>query len=290
MNWDDLRYFVALARAGSLSAAARHLNAEHTTVARRVAALEATLHTKLFERAAKGYRLTAQGEEFAALAYRIEGEVLGIERLADASDAGVAGVVRVSAPPAIASYYLTEKLALLRQAYPRIIVELIGDSLAANLSRRDADIAVRLSQPEDGAMVARRVGAIAHALYGAKAYLAATSDRDRQYLGYDESLEHVAQQQWVLSLAAHRTLVFRSNELACLHRAIVAGVGLGALPRFMGDPDERLQRVPMRNEAEATREVWLLVHSDLRRSPRIRVVLDHLAAQVVADRLVLDPS
>ena len=290
MNWDDLRYFVALARAGSLSAAARNLKTEHTTVARRVAALEASLAVKLFERAAKGYRLTAQGEEFAELAYRIEGGVFGIERLADASDAGIAGVVRVSAPPAIASYYLTEKLALLRQAYPGIIVELIGDSRAANLSRREADIAVRLFQPEDGAMVGRRIGAFAHGLYGAKPYLAATSDGDRQYLGYDDSLEHVPQQQWVLSLAAPRALAFRSNELACLHQAIVAGVGLGALPRFIGDADERLQRVPMRNEAEATREIWLLVHSDLRRSPRVRVVLDHLAAHVLADRYILDPG
>ncbi len=104
MNWDDLRYFVALARAGTLSAAARNLKAEHTTVARRVAALETSLGTKLLERATKGYRLTAQGEEFAALAYRIEGEVLGIERLAAARDAAVTGTVRVSAPPAIASY------------------------------------------------------------------------------------------------------------------------------------------------------------------------------------------
>jgi DNA-binding transcriptional LysR family regulator len=290
VNWDDLRYFVALARAGSLSAAARNLKAEHTTVARRVAALEASLRAKLFERAAKGYRLTAQGEEFAALAYRIEGEVLGIERRADASDASVAGVVRVSAPPAIASYYLTEKLALLRQAYPGIIVELMGDRLAANLARREADIAMRLFQPEQGAMVARRVGAFAHGLYGAKPYLAATSDGDRQYLGYDDSLEHVPQQQWVLSLAGPRALVFRSNELACLHQAIVAGVGLGALPRFIGDSDERLQRVPMINEAEATREIWLLVHPDLRGSPRVRVVLEHLAAQVLADRFLLDPS
>jgi DNA-binding transcriptional LysR family regulator len=290
MNWDDLRYFVALARAGTLSAAARNLKAEHTTVARRVAALEASLGAKLFERVAKGYRLTVQGEEIAELAYRIEGEVFGIERLADASDAGIAGVVRVSAPPAIANYYLTEKLALLRQAYPGIIVELIGDSRSANLSRREADIAVRLFQPEDGDMVGRRIGAFAHGLYGAKPYLAATSDSDRQYLGYDDSLEHVPQQQWVLSLAAPRALAFRSNELACLHQAIVAGVGLGALPRFIGDSDERLQRVPMKNEAEATREIWLLVHSDLRRSSRVRVVLDHLAAQVLADRFILDPG
>ena len=289
MKWDDLRYFVALARAGSLSAAARNLKAEHTTVARRVAALEVSLGAKLFERAAKGYRLTVQGEEFAELAYRIEGEVFGIERLADASDAGIAGVVRVSAPPAIASYYLTERLALLREAYPGIIVELIGDSRAANLSRREADIAVRLFQPEDGDMVGRRIGAFAHGLYGAKSYLAATSDGDRQYLGYNDSSSTFPNSNGCCR-SLRPALAFRSNELACLHQAIVAGVGLGALPRFIGDSDERLQRVPMRNEPRATREIWLLVHSDLRRSSRVRVVLDHLAAQVLADRFILDPS
>ena len=290
MNWDDLRYFVALARAGSLSAAARNLKAEHTTVARRVAALETALGAKLFERAAKGYRLTVQGKEFAELAYRIEGEVFGIERLADASDAGIAGVVRVSAPPAIASYYLTEKLALLREAYPGIIVELIGDSRAANLSRREADIAVRLFQPEDGDMVGRRIGAFAHGLYGAKSYLAATSDGDRQYLGYDDSLEHVPQQQWVLSLAAPHALAFRSNELACLHQSIVAGVGLGALPRFIGNSDERLQRVPMR--ARSRGDSRNLAAGALRLAPVVTCSgrSRYLAAQVLADRSILDPS
>lgn len=290
MDWGDLRYFLALAREGSLSGAARKLGAEHTTVSRRVAALEASLGIRLFDRAPRGFQLTPEGEEIAELAHRIEDKVFGIERLADASDVGVQGVVRISAPPAIASYYLTLRLVSLKRKHPGIQLELIGDSRAASLSRREADIAVRLSRPEESAMVARRVGAVAHGLYGARTYLAETTPEQRAYIGYDESLGHVAQQQWILALCGGHPLAFRSNELACLHQAAAAGAGLAALPRFIGDTDPRLERVAVDGAESATREVWLLVHADLRKSPRVRVVLDHIAAAFEADRALLDPQ
>ncbi len=289
MDWGDLRYFVALARAGSLSGAARALGTEHTTVARRVAALEASLGRRLFDRSARGVSLTADGEGIAELAYRIEDQVFGIERLAEAGDTEQQGVVRLSAPPFFAVYYLMQHLAGLRARHPGVLLEVSGEQVAVSLSRREADIALRLVRPEGGTALARRIGTVAYGLYGAAAYLAATPPERRDYVGYDDSLDHVPQQRWVRTLAGDRPLVVRSNTQTILHRAVATGLGLGALPRFVGDGDPRLQRVPVDMPA-ATRDIWLLVHPDLARSPRVRLVLDHVAERVLADRRRLDPA
>lgn len=290
MDWNDLRFFIALSREGSLSAAARRLGVEHTTVSRRVSALETSLGIKLFEKSEKGFQLTAEAAEITELAYRIEDEAFGIERLASADRSAVHGVVRISAPPTVASYYIAPRLAVLRQEWPNIQVELIGERRSANLSRREADIAIRLSAPEGNSMVARRVGSIAHALYGSKEYVGRTPPDALEYVGYDAALDHVAQQQWLLSLARGRPLAFRSNELACLHQAVAAGLGLGVLPRFIGDVDARLLRLPTEDASESTRELWLMLHPDLRRSRRVRAVVDFLAQAVDKDRALLDPD
>jgi DNA-binding transcriptional LysR family regulator len=215
--------------------------------------------------------------------------MFGIERLAEATDAALSGVVRIAAPPAFASHYLAHRLASLREREPGLIIELAGDPRAVSLSRREADIALRLNRPEPGAVLARQVGNLAFGLYGARDYLERRAPGRHDYIGYDESLDHVAQQRWVTGLADGRPLVFRSNELDCLHQATVAGFGLAALPRFMGDADARLARVETDTEAPR-RGLWLLVHPDLKRSPRVRLVLDFIAESVRADRAVLDPA
>lgn len=288
MDWGDLRYFVALARCGTLSAAARQLGVEHTTVSRRIGALEAALGVLLFERDAKGYVLTPEGEGIIESAYRIEDEVFGLERQIAADGQGLLGAVRISAPPVFASAFLAPRLADLRAAHPGIVLELAGESQPVSLSRREADIAVRLSRPEATTVVARRIGGLAYGLYGARGRFPAGAPQDWVFIGYDESLDHAPQQRWLLSLARGRPLVFRSNDLATLQSAARAGLGLAALPRFLGDPDPSLERLPV-DAAAAARELWLLVHPDLRRSARIRVVLDYLAQLMRAERGVLDP-
>lgn len=289
MNWDDLRFFVALARAGSLSAAARALQTEHTTVARRVAALETRLGVRLFEPAARGYALTPEGERISGIAFSMEEDVFGIERAVEAGAAAMSGVVRVSAPPAVASRYLVPRVAAFRARHPGVVLEIAGDNRTVNLSRREADIALRLVRPEPSAVVARRIGALGYGLYGATDYLAGAAPDAVEYVGYDDTLDHVPQQRWLLALARGRPLVLRSNELASLHEAAAAGVGLAALPRFMGDTDPRLRRVEVAKPAPS-RDLWLLVHADLRRSPRVRAVLDFVADIVRRDRPLLEPS
>jgi DNA-binding transcriptional LysR family regulator len=289
MDWGDLRYFVALARQGTLSGAAREVGAEHTTVARRVSALEASLGVHLFERDAKGFVLTPEGERMIETAYRIEAEIFGLQRTADSEAAGLTGVVRISAPPMFASAFLTPRLVALRRSHPGLVLELAGESRSVSLSRREADIAIRLARPEPSSVVARQTGRLAHGLYAAPDYLSRTPEAAWEFIGYDEHLDHTPQQRWLTSVARGRPLVFRTNALASLHSAAAAGMGLAVLPRFLGDPDPGLERLPV-DAAAAARELWLVVHPDLRRSPRVRLVFYFVAELIRSERAMLDPA
>lgn len=279
MDWDDLRYFVALARLGSLSAAARALKSDHTTVARRVARLEAALGLKLFDRLPRGYVLTAEGSAFAGRAQPVEAAVLALHRFADGQSPAVAGRVRISAPPAFASQWLSPRLSPLPERFPALVIDLVGETGAANLARHEADLAIRLSLPSGDGLVVRRLGDLAYGLYGARDYVAATAEARRVFLGYDESLEGVPQQQWVGAVADGRPFVFQTNDLATLLSATRAGMGLAALPHALAQAWPEL--VCVKDAPAARRPLWLVVHPDLRRAPRVRAVMDHLIAITV---------
>lgn len=290
MNWDDLRVFLALADSGSLSATARRLGVDHSTVARRVAALEADLGVRLFDRLPRGYAPTAEGEEFAALARRVEDGVLAVERHAHGQPGEPAGIVRLSAPPAFASHFLAPRLAGLRRTLPKLVVELVGHARAVSLTRREADLALRLQRPEDEGLVARRVGAMGYGLYATQAYLDGRDEAGWEFIGYDESLDHVPQQRWLRQLAGRRPFVFRANDLMSLRGAASAGIGIAAIPHFLGRSDPSLVAVvpDPAPQPPQPRELWLLVHGDLRRSARVRAVMDALVSIIAAERPLLE--
>lgn len=287
MDWGDLRFFVELARSGSLSATARRLKVDHTTVARRVAALEDSLGVRLFDRLPRGYALTAEGEEVAALAGRLEEGAFAIERFARGQSAEPAGVVRLSAPPVFASAFLAPNLGPFRSRFPQVVLELIGDSRAVSLTRREADLAIRLKRPEDDGLVSRRVGTMGYGLYAAPAHLEGRAEADWAFVGYDESLDHVPQQRWLRGVAAGRPFVFRANDLGSLAAAARAGLGVAALPHFLGMPDPGLVRLPS-SPAPEGRELWLLVHGDLRRAARVRATMDFLIALLTEKKGLLE--
>lgn len=275
-DWEDLRHFAALARESTLSAAARHLGVDHATVARRIVALEAALGLKLVDRRPRTYALTPDGTRIAALAARMETEAFAVDRAARAKTSGLAGEVAVSAPPLVASALIAPRLGELRTRHPEICLRLIGEKRSASLSRREADLVLRLSRPAEQSLVVRRIGTLSFALYGAPDYLARRSAADYEFIGYDENLEQVPQQQWLSALAGSRTIVLRSDDIAAHHAAARAGVGLAALPRFLGDGDRSLAAVAVKAKPVA-REVWLAVHRDLRGAPAVRAVMDFLA-------------
>ncbi len=289
MDWEDLKHLAAFAERGSLSAASRVLGVDHATVGRRIAALERTLGTELLDRRGRRVALSKAGRIVADAALRVDAEARTVLRTARALHAPVDGDVRVSAPPGLASHFLAPRLAPLRRLHPALRLELAGESLAASLGRQEADIAVRLSRPDEAAVAVRRVGMMAFGLFAAPDYLRRRGgDAAWEFIAFGRTLEGVAQQAWLLGIAGARPIVFRGSDLAIQLAAARAGLGVAALPCFMAADDPGLSAVPA--PTELRREIWLVVHADLRRTPAIRAVLDLLAQVFHEGRLVLDPQ
>jgi DNA-binding transcriptional LysR family regulator len=278
-DWEDLRHFGTLAREGSLSAAARRLKVDHVTVARRVAALEASLCLKLVDRRPRAYALTGDGARVATFAAQMEERALALARAVRAAQPDLAGEVIISAPPALASALIAPRLRALRERHPAIHILLMGEKRDASLSRREADLAVRLSRPTEKKLVARKIGAFVFALYASPAYLSSRDAADWEFIAYDEGMEGSPQQQWLKTVAGDRPIVFRTNDLESQRAAARAGVGLAALPSFIGDDVDGLRRAEI-NAKPIMRDVWLVVHSDLRHAPSVRAVMDFLVASL----------
>jgi DNA-binding transcriptional LysR family regulator len=270
-NWEDVRYFLELARQGKLTTTARVLGVEHSTVARRVAALEATLGLRLFDRLPKIWVLTAEGEGLVDYARRIEEEALAFSRASEGYGTS-RGTVRVSAPPVFASAFLAARLAQARERWPGIAIELVGESRHADLYRREADLALRLSRPEEPGLAARPLGEVGYALYGAPAWQGRPQSQ-WEFVGYDALLSETPQQQWIEELAGARPFNLRTNDLATMLQACRGGLGLAALPHFLVRGDSALMRFDD-YPCPVSRPLWLVVHPDVRRSARVKAVAE----------------
>lgn len=282
MDWDNLHYFLALARTGSLSAASKMLGTDHSTVARRVAALEKELKLRLVDRRARAYSITVVGREICTLAARAEVAIEEIERFARGSAASPEGLVRVSGPHAIIAHFVTPRFLKLQQQYPNVQLELIGESHELSLSRRETDIALRLTKPRESGLVTRKLGDINYGLYGARSYLAARKPEEWEYLGFDSSRDHLPQQRWLRTLTGGRELTLRVNDMAAVVGAVRAGLGVAALPRGMVARDKAFKEIRTSTPAPS-RELWLVFHRDVSKAPAIRAVIDHLVAIFKSD-------
>ena len=274
-DWEDLRHFMALARQGTLSAAARLLGVDHATVARRVAALEADTGLKLIDRRARNYQLTDDGRRIAATAMPMEEAAFAVGRAVKAAKPGVRGEVSISSPPSLANALIAPQLFRLRRRHPGIRIKLIGEKRTASLNRREADVALRLSRPHEPGLIARKIGSFGFGLYGAPTYLKETPRHGFAFIGYDESMDDTPQQKWLQAVAAGNEIFLRTNDLENQAAAARTGVGLAVLPHFLGASDPRLKRY----DAAPTpphRDVWLVVHRDLRHTPLVRAVMDFL--------------
>ena len=282
MNWDDLRHFHTLATAGSLSAAARMLAVEHATVARRIAALEASLGMLLVDRRGRRWTLTADGERIAAIAAKMDHEARAVQRRADSARSELSGTVSVSAPPALAAQALTAPLVELQQRHPGLTIRIIGEARAALLDRAEADLAIRLSRPEKGDLTITKLGKVDFRLYASPAYLAHTSEADWRFIGSDGPLAKAPQQAALERYAAGRVFAFYSGSLDIQQAAARSGAGIAALPDFMGMTDAAL--VPVTPETRlVSRDIWLVVHTDLKRAAAVKAVMGQLR-QVFARR------
>lgn len=275
LDWQDLRHFVALADAGTLLGAARVLRVEHGTVARRVAALESGLNQKLVDRRSGRYILTGAGERVAASARRMLTEALTLERSLFAESGTAAVEVAVSLPPVIASHLVAPRLDRFRPTHPDLHLQLLGETHAASLTRREADIVLRLSRPDDRSLVVRRVGEVTYRAYAAPDYLATHPVADRGFIGLSHELDEAPNQQWLKQLAGDRPLLLRSNDLVTQCAAAQAGVGVAALPTFLARSigPELVEADP----ASFRRDAWIAFHRDLRGAPHVSAVVAFLA-------------
>lgn len=274
MDWEDLRHLTAFATAGSLSRAARQLGVEHATVARRIAALEGRLGLKLVDRRGRRLVLTADGEQVAAVAGRMEADVRAIERISRGARSELRGDVTISAPPAYAAAVLVPPLVRLRERHPDLRIHLLGEARTASLERREADIAVRLTRPEAGDLTVIKIGEMPFRFYASPAYLAGTLERDWRFIGSDGPMAGSPQQVIVEKIAADRGFGFDSDHVEIQLALGLAGGGIVMLPDFMVAC--RTELIPISDDPLLMREVWLVVHSDMRNAAPVRAVIECL--------------
>jgi DNA-binding transcriptional LysR family regulator len=291
LDWDSLRYFLAASRGGTLSAAGRALRVDQTTVGRRLAALEAALGARLFDRGPDGLVLTPAGAALVPRAERIEAEGLAVERELGGREGQVTGTVRITTPEAFGNAYLAARLVELHRRHPTLTLELVADNRAMSLSKREADLALRLGRPAQLGLVVRRVATVASALYAAPGYVArrpaaAPPFAGHDLVGFDDTFLPREETAWLAQHVRGARTVLRCTSTAAMAAAAAAGLGLALLPCYIGDRDERLRRLPPTAQP-VVRGLWLVVHRDLRHAARIRAVGDGLAAIIAADARLL---
>ncbi len=282
-NWDDLRYFLAVHRAGNLAGAAAHLGINATTVSRRLSAFEEEIGGRLFDRTPEGYVLTDAGRELVPRAERVEEEALAIERSVGGADDKLEGVVRVTATEMLATRFVAPHLSRFCKTYPGITLELCCTYEIVSLARREADLALRLSRPREDDIVGKPLGDIPLALYASRAYLEARGmphDAERTLAGHDvlafASTRHFSYENaWLDPRAEDAHIVARSDSVSSLYSACVGGAGIALLPCSVAELDPMLRRVPTRT-APVPRVVWRAVHRDLKHAARIRAVIQFL--------------
>jgi molybdate transport repressor ModE-like protein len=282
VDWDDLRTFLAVARAGSLAEAARGLGVSYSTVSRRLAALEHGLGARLFDRSGAAYQLTREGEEMIASAERMEAEFEALSRQVSGRDARLSGRVRVATTDALATTFMPE-IASFTRRYPEIEIDLLSTPEPAELAMREAEVALLVTDRPPPSLVGRRLAALPSALYAARRYLADhPADGElasHLWVGWEDGMSHIPAARWLREQVPDARIACRVSSGATLSAAIRAGVGIGHLLCFMADEDPALVQLRPPEPALET-GLWLLTHEDLRTTGRVRVFLDSMAEEI----------
>lgn len=272
MDWDDLRYFTAVARVGGLSGAARALRTSPQTVGRRIAALEAGLGITLFFRHPSGYRLTADGRAVLADAEQAEEAMARLRTNATCRTAAISGTVRLAAPETITTHLLLPRLRPLLDRHPALELELITGIAPIGIARGEADIALRLVRPARGALTVRQVGHMAHACFVAPGFAKPTDlSHATRLVGWTADFGHLPAAQW-LSKTTGRIPDVRFSSLEAQRAAITARIGIGMLPCFLGDGLD-VSDTPF----SPVEPLWLVTHTTDFPADRVRLVYEAVA-------------
>lgn len=289
---DDLRLVRAVAESRSLAAAAVRLGIDPSTVFRRLGALEERLGVKLFERHRAGYRTNSAGEDISALASRMDDEMVALSlRLAGQAPESE-GEVRVTTNDTLLIHLLTPIFAAFRRSHPQTRLDILLSNEALNLSRRDADVAIRVTAEPPETLVGRRIASLGWALYAPSGTVPETASPGAQSFGELDwvalggALEGVAVARATRRRARPDRIVYKVDTVLALADAVEAGLGIGYLPCYVADRRTGLARIAP-PDPELAGPLWLLTHPELRQIPRIRSLLDHLARAIAKERTSL---
>lgn len=295
VDWDDLRFFLALIRSKSLAAAAKQLHVTQSTVGRRLATLEERLGVRLVHRTQEGYVLTLAGESIRQHVERVEAEMYSVERAVGGLDTRLAGTVRVASNPFLTSHVLAPCATALYTRHSGIRMELIASTAIPDLAAREADVSVQLSRCDQNGLVVRRIGTLAFGLYASLSYLSRYGE-PQPHDGYSghrlltliDTGDLPDQAKWLAEVACRAEILLRTNSRETLFWSALQGGGLALLPRFRGDAESALR--PVQTPAPVpSAEVWLNVHEEMRHVPRVRAVLDCVTETFRRTISVMDP-
>ena len=280
MDWNDVRYFLAVARAGSLAGAARTLKVEHSTVGRRLDAFERALGARLFLRGPTGFQLTTTGTQLLPLAENVERAIEALSRQGSGDDGRLEGTVRLTTSEVMSGFLMKSMLAL-RAQHPALRIEILSGNRTFDLARGEADLAVRIAPTSQPDLIVRTLAVCAWALYAATTYAErcgllsdATALAGHDIIGFDESLANVPGALWLSQHAVGASFPLRANSIIAALNAAHAGVGIAAIPCFLADREPTLRRLSP--TIIGTRDVFLVVHPDALRVARVRAVMDFL--------------
>ncbi len=278
MNWDDLKLFLAVARAGSISGGARSLGLQHSTLSRRMRKLEEDLGARLFDRTRSGHELTAAGQDLLNAAVRMETEVLGIDGRLSGKDLQLLGSLRVTAVDNMATTVLMPIFASFSRLYPDIQLHVMTSNSDVSLSQREADLAIRLTNLPPETLIGKRIATVSSCIYGSHEYLARLKEQAEKprWLGVECCRFH---RSWTRQASEEQAHKFYVDDTLLTQAALREGLGISILPCFMGDPDPALARYGDPDPAWNL-GLWILMHPDLKRTARVLAFRSHLMEAV----------
>ena len=288
-DWDHLRYFLAVCRHGSVRRAARELRVNHTTIARRLDALEGELGVRLLERLPGGYVPTPAGEVMRVAVERAAEAIDNATHSVAGGDTRLSGTVRLTLPDALVAP-AARWLMRVRTTHPAIQVQMVANNTRVDLLRREADIALRVAERPPPDLVGHRMARIALAVYASKAMPPALRKQplsEHAWLRWDEDWRTAAMERWAERNVPAERIAGRVDSTQAMHEMIVAGLGVGFLSCWLAEQDGRLVRLSD-PEAALGLDLWLLTHRALRETARVRVVFEHLRDAIAAERPAIE--
>jgi len=290
MDWDNLRFFLAVARKGSIRGASDILSVNHSTVSRRITSFEKKLSVRLFERLPSGYVLTPAGEEMLKSAQHIEDEIVKLDRQVIGRDTELNGVLRVTMPTGLATHLLMPDLAAFSKHYPGIQLELAFSSEEFNLRKREADVAIRLTPNPPDYLVGRRILRPARGVYASHDYLKSNDSssipNNLNWIGWDEiSLQSHRYKDSQFSVASVK---HKADDILAQLEAVKAGMGIAMLPCFLADTVPTLERLELMTSESSCGDLWILTHEDLRATARVRAFIDFMIEVFESHRDLLE--